>query len=102
MAKAGRKGNPMKRLLIPLVLVVLTAGGVGLWYTRASGSPVPNYKTAPVKRGDVKATIAATGTLEPEEVVDVGAQVAGMVQSFGRDPRDGGKSIDYGTPVDAG
>ena len=34
-------------------------------------------RTVPVKRGDLRATIDATGTMEPEEVVDVGAQGAG-------------------------
>ncbi|HYT93120.1 MAG TPA: efflux RND transporter periplasmic adaptor subunit, partial [Gemmataceae bacterium] len=92
----------MKRFLIVLALVGVTAGGVGLWYTRASGAPTSDYRTAKLKRGNVVATIAATGTLEPEEVVDIGAQVAGMVLTFGQDPRDAGKAIDYGTRVEAG
>jgi HlyD family secretion protein len=45
------------------------------------------------------ATINATGTIEPEEVVDVGAQVEGLIVSFGKDAN--GKSIDYRSPVDA-
>ena len=32
-----------------------------------------SFRTAVVKRGDVAATISASGTIEPEEVVDVGA-----------------------------
>jgi HlyD family secretion protein len=92
----------MKRLLIFLVVAAVAAGGVGLWYARAAGAPAVDYRTAPVKRGNVVAAIAATGTLEPEEVVDIGAQVAGMVQSFGRDPKDPNKAVDYGTQVEAG
>jgi HlyD family secretion protein len=53
-----------------------------------------------VKRGDLVATINATGTIEPVEVVDVGAQVAGLVSSFGKD-KDG-KTIDYGSLVEEG
>ena len=30
-------------------------------------------------------TINATGTIEPMEVIDVGAQVAGLIRSFGKD-----------------
>lgn len=56
--------------------------------------------TAEVKRGDVVATIGATGTIEPLEVVDVGAQVAGRIRSFGQD-RDG-KTVDYGSVVEEG
>ncbi|MEI8079790.1 MAG: efflux RND transporter periplasmic adaptor subunit, partial [bacterium] len=54
----------------------------------------------PVVRGDLAETIAATGTVEPEEVVDVGAQVAGQVISFGKDVD--GKPVDYGSVVEAG
>jgi HlyD family secretion protein len=36
------------------------------------------------------------------EVVDVGAQVAGLIQSFGEDIRDESKSISYGSPVKEG
>jgi HlyD family secretion protein len=53
-----------------------------------------------VNRGDLVATISATGTIEPVEVVDVGAQVAGLISSFGKD-KDG-KTIDYGSVVEAG
>ena len=35
-------------------------------------------------------------------MVDIGAQVAGMIKSFGTDPRDSTKVVDYGTPVDVG
>ena len=38
--------------------------------------------------------INATGTVEPEEVVDVGAQVAGRIVEFGKDTQTG-KTIDY-------
>jgi len=55
---------------------------------------------AVVKRGDVAATIGATGTIEPMEVVDVGAQVAGRIHSFGTD-RDG-KTVDYGSVIEEG
>ena len=58
------------------------------------------FRTAAVKRGDLVASISATGTVEPEEVVDVGAQVAGLIRAFGKDKY--GKVIDYGSAVDAG
>jgi HlyD family secretion protein len=52
-----------------------------------------------VRRGDLKATITATGTVEPEEVVDVGAQVSGQFLEFGRDKS--GKFVDYGSTVES-
>jgi HlyD family secretion protein len=60
------------------------------------------YRTAIVKRGDLVLAVSAPGTIEPEEVVDIGAQVLGMIKEFGRDDRDGSKPIDYGSPVEEG
>src|SRR5262249_14632493 len=47
---------------------------------------------------------SSTGTVEPEEVVDVGAQVAGQILRFGPDPADstGTKTIDYCSNVEKG
>ena len=51
-------------------------------------------------KGDLEVTVGATGTVEPEELVDVGAQVAGKIVAFGKDKN--GKPIDYGSAVEAG
>ncbi|MEJ2039172.1 MAG: efflux RND transporter periplasmic adaptor subunit, partial [Desulfosarcinaceae bacterium] len=53
-----------------------------------------------VQRSDLLITISATGTVEPEEVIDVGAQVAGKILSFGRDSN--GHTVDYGSQVTEG
>ncbi len=91
----------MKKLL--LMLVVLWGGGAAAyWYYNDATTPRPRYRTAEVTRGDLEATITATGTIEPEEVVDVGAQVAGEIVGFGEDPRDPKKTISFGTPVEKG
>ena len=84
-----------------VVLVVLVLGViVAVSYLRSSGGQSVSFRTAPVKRGDLLATISATGTVEPEEVVDVGAQIAGQINSFGKDKN--GKTIDYGSVVEEG
>jgi HlyD family secretion protein len=87
-----------KLLLLAAVLGIATAGGA--WYWRRSSSSAVTYRTEGVTRGDLTPTISATGTVEPQEVVDVGAQVAGLISSFGTDAK--GKLIDYGSPVNAG
>jgi HlyD family secretion protein len=93
----------MRQWIIIIVALVLVAGAgvTGYWYWQHSAS-TPNYKTATVSRGDIQFTISATGTVEPEEVVDVGAQVAGQILSLGKDPHNSAKSIDYCTQVEEG
>lgn len=93
----------MKKTLGLAILLVIAAcgGGWAWWYVGHDGTN-PLFNTAPVSRGDIQATIGATGTIEPEETVDVGAQVAGMIDYFGKDPHDPSKSVDYGTEVNKG
>jgi len=91
-----------KRILVTLILL----GGVGAgaayyaWYPGYHNAPV--FRTAAVERGDLLVTISATGTVEPEEVVDVGAQIMGRIVEFGRDPKDPSKFVDYGSEVEEG
>ena len=42
----------------------------------------PTYATAAVARGDVEETVLATGALQPSQLVSVGAQVSGRVESL--------------------
>jgi len=88
------------------VVVVIGVLGVGLavaggWYflRHESGQAVV-FKTDEVTQGRLKVTIDASGTLEPEEVVDVGARVSGQIVAFGTDAN--GKTVDYASPVEEG
>lgn len=93
----------MRRALGILILGVAglaVIGGTGAWWLRADRDNQPTFRTVPVKRGDLVATSSATGTVEPEEVVDVGAQVAGLISAFGTDKN--GKTVDYGSVVEKG
>ena len=83
-------------IIIPTLAVLLAF----LWLWRGNHDRSSLFRLAPVSRGDLEATISATGTVEPEEVVDVGAQVAGKILAFGKDKH--GKTVDYGSVVEAG
>lgn len=58
------------------IVMVMAAGGVGLWYLWTSGTPPIQYKTALVDRGPITAIITATGTVNPVISVQVGSQVS--------------------------
>jgi len=93
----------MQRYLKRALVVGVAAGllvGVGAWWWHSRGGAKFGLATAAVKRGDLTATISATGTIEPIEVVDIGAQVAGRVAAFGTDKA--GKTVDYGSVIEQG
>jgi HlyD family secretion protein len=87
------------RIIIVVGLVAaLSAGGYYVWHGRHPAKSL--LRTAAVRKGDLEASITATGTVEPVERVDVGAQVAGQLVKFGNGLD--GKPIDYGSEVEAG
>lgn len=92
----------MKRFLFLLVLLAAIAGGGYYWYAHAAAAPSGGFRTTPVKRGDLVVSISSTGPLQPEEVVDIGAQVQGMILRLGTDPRDSKKTIDWTSEVEPG
>ncbi len=89
-------GKKIALIALPVVIILLA----GLWFWQRNQQNSVSFRTTPVNRGDLVATISATGTVEPEEVVDVGAQVAGRIVSFGKDKN--GKTVDYGSVVETG
>jgi HlyD family secretion protein len=91
----------MRKLILVLSLF-WGAGAVGLWCWNDAQTRRVSYRTARIKRGDLRSTISATGTIEPAEIVDVGAQVVGRIESFGADPRSPTKTIGYGSRVERG
>jgi HlyD family secretion protein len=92
----------MMKLLVGFLMVAALLGTGTFWWGRDTEAKLPALRSAEVTRGDLSLTIDATGTVEPEEVVDVGAQVAGRIFSLGTDPRDAERMIDYGSPVEIG
>jgi HlyD family secretion protein len=89
----------VRRGVLALIFIAILASAA-FWFLKRSDTPSVSLRTVPIKRGDLVATISATGTVEPEEVVDVGAQVAGRIVAFGKDRS--GKTIDYGSDVEKG
>jgi len=82
------------------IAFLLAMAGVSLWLFPPAREPVASFRTALVKRGDVVATISATGTIEPEAAVDIGAQVAGVIVAFGTDKE--GQPVTWGSAVEKG
>ena len=95
----------MKKLLKYLIiLIILAAAGIAAYcfFFKAPTEEAPalQFKTDTITRNHVRRTISATGTVEPEELINVGAQVNGKIMSFGKDAD--GKTVDYGSRVTKG
>src|SRR5205814_4994742 len=79
----------MKKIAILLFIIALGVGGFGFWYVHRGNGSAGQFRVVELRRGDLLATISATGTIQPEDVVDVGAQVAGTIEKFGIDRKPG-------------
>ena len=88
----------LKWAALPVIAVLVWIGWSRWGNEQETAMPV--FRTGEVTVGDLQKTISASGTVEPEELVDVGAQVTGPIVSFGKDAS--GKEVDYGAPVTEG
>lgn len=61
-------------------LVVLALAGWGVKSQFFTRPPAPEVITAPVERADIEDTVLASGTIEADREVSVGAQVSGQIK----------------------
>jgi len=83
-------------------IVLAVSVGTAGWYLHRERPQGAKFRTEAIERGNLNTTISATGTLEPVEVVDVGAQVQGQLDYFGKDMHQPNRLIDYGSEVEEG
>lgn len=85
------KGSALRRWLWRVGVLLVLAGiaaGVVWWRARASEAPKQEYITQPVKRGGLRATVTATGSLQGRDTVEVGAEISGTVKAVHVDFND--------------
>ncbi|MEK6234828.1 MAG: biotin/lipoyl-binding protein, partial [Planctomycetales bacterium] len=92
---SGGRANWGKRLGCFLVVALLAGAGAGayptaVWYFQPK--PIV-YRVLQASRGDLTLTVTATGDLEPTNVVEVGCQVSGRIQTV---------EVDFNDPVKKG
>lgn len=94
----------MRTALRWIIVTVIVAGvgfGVYWFFFHKGDTNQVVFKYAPVKEGKLTSYISATGTIQPEDVIDVGAQVAGRIMKFGLDAT-GKHEVDYSSQVREG
>ena len=72
--------KPPKKILWGAILIAAAIGG---WhYFSTDSSSKPTFRTEKITRGNISAVVSATGTLNPVQLVTVGAQVSGKVNKL--------------------
>jgi HlyD family secretion protein len=75
---------------ITIVLILLAAGAFLFFNNKENG---PKFRTEKVGKGDIKATVTATGTMNAVVTVLVGTQVSGTIKTL---------YVDFNSPVKKG
>ena len=70
-----------KRIAAAAAVVVVAASSVAM-YRRADATQAPAYRFAAVTRGNLEATVSATGALSAVTTVQVGTQVSGQISAI--------------------
>jgi HlyD family secretion protein len=83
--------RPWRAIAAAVLIVALIVTGVLIYRVRSSGSVA--YVTAPVVQQDLVQTVSATGTVNPQNTIDVGTQVSGTVSEL---------DVDYNSKVKKG
>ena len=81
-----------KRIAAALALVAALGAGAW-WWTKQPGNTKLDYRTAAITRGNLQATVAASGAVSPVAQVSVGTQVSGQIRDV---------LVDFNSEVKAG
>jgi len=70
-----------RKFLIPALLVAALAAGGG-WFVYHGVTSAPTVTTVAVSRGAITQSVLATGMLEAQELVSVGARTSGQIETL--------------------
>lgn len=80
---------PMSRRNWIILATLAITAALGAWiYQRVTADKAPPYRFVAIERGDIEASVAATGTLGAVTTVAVGTQVSGRVVEIHADFND--------------
>lgn len=100
LRKSSNLSNSLRQrkwvIPVALILVVLV-----LWLLLRDKEEAVTHATAPVVRGNIENLVTATGTLQPRDYVDVGAQVSGQLKILHVDVGSEVKQGDLLAEIDA-
>jgi HlyD family secretion protein len=78
---------------IAAAVVLALAGSGGWWWTQRAKTEEVSYRTAKLERGNLQATVSASGAVNPVTQVSVGTQISGQIKEL---------YVDFNSEVKAG
>ncbi len=82
-----------RRVLKIIIIIAAVVVGIVLFFAIRGGSNGPEYRTETATRGDITATVTATGSVNAVTTVLVGTQVSGTIRNL---------YVDFNSPVKKG
>ena len=83
--------RPWRAIAAAVLVIAIIVTGVFIYRVRSSAAVA--YSTTPVAQQDLVQTVSATGTVNPQNTIDVGTQVSGTVSEI---------DVDYNSKVKKG
>jgi HlyD family secretion protein len=71
-----------KRVWLAALAVVVLAVAAAAWWALRPASDAVLYRSAKIERGDLQATVASSGAVNPVALVTVGSQVSGQIRDL--------------------
>ena len=71
-----------KYSLVWLLVAALALAGAWWWWSQRAQSEAVQYRTAKIERGNLQATVSASGAVNPVTQVSVGTQVSGQIRDL--------------------
>tara|TARA_R110002096_G_scaffold6206_4_gene28556 strand:+ start:27754 stop:29157 length:1404 start_codon:yes stop_codon:yes gene_type:complete len=87
------KKLPRRRSLNWVILVAIVLAALVWWWTSGESASEAQPLIVEIEIGDIENAVTAAGTLQPSELIEVGAQVSGQLQKL---------YVDAGDSVEAG
>lgn len=88
LLKQGEKKRHRYVMLLISILLVMAALYLGWKWWMPAQTNTTVFKTAKAEKGDILATVSATGTLQPTNEVDVGSELSGTIDKVFVDYND--------------
>ena len=82
-----------KVISLLLILLAITGGVLLKFWSPGEAKTLTRFETEPIRKGRLKVTVSATGTLKPVNQLDVGTEVSGIIREV---------IVDFNDPVKKG